>query len=238
MAVEDIGKLGGDEPGREIATGFAVCRAAADKIDEARQAGRFPIVLAGNCLTAVGSVAGEAADSIIWIDQHGDLNTPETSTTGFLDGMALATILGMCWHPLAAMVPGFSAIDPSRCLLMGVRDLDQAEKDLLAKSPIITGTCAEAADTVERLRSAGARRAHLHIDLDVHNPDELQVNRYAHDGGPNPEQLRKAVCGLARGVPVVGVTITAYDPAFDAKGDVPPVVGELLDEFLATLEQI
>ena len=61
VLVEDIGKVG-DAQEREIATGFAVCAAVAAKVRAARDAGRFPIVLAGNCLTAAGAVAGEAAE--------------------------------------------------------------------------------------------------------------------------------------------------------------------------------
>src|SRR3954452_12224650 len=58
VLVEDIGKVG-DAQEREIATGFAVCRAVAGKVRSACDDGRFPIVLAGNCLTAAGAVAGE-----------------------------------------------------------------------------------------------------------------------------------------------------------------------------------
>ncbi|RUW47315.1 arginase family protein, partial [Mesorhizobium sp. M8A.F.Ca.ET.021.01.1.1] len=94
VTVEDIGRVGDDQE-REIATGFAVCNAVSGEVRIARDRGRFPIVLAGNCLTSAGAVAGEGADAIIWADQHGDLNTPETSVYGFLDGMALSTVLGL-----------------------------------------------------------------------------------------------------------------------------------------------
>jgi arginase len=237
VVVEDIGEVG-DAQRREIATGFAVCKAVATKVDLARDDERFPIVLAGNCLTAAGAVAGDAADSIIWIDQHGDLNTPETSAYGFLDGMALATTLGLCWRPMTAAIPGFLAIDPSRCMLVDARDLDPDEKRLLDRLPIIRAQCADALDKVEKLKAAGAARAHLHLDLDVQDPDVLQVNRYAQPGGPSPDQLRQLVCGLARSIPIIGVTVSAYDPAFDPKADVPPVVGELIADFLAAIERI
>ncbi|AZO64978.1 MULTISPECIES: arginase family protein [unclassified Mesorhizobium] len=237
VVVEDIGEVG-DAQRREIATGFAVCRAVATKVDLARDDERFPIVLAGNCLTAAGAVAGNAADSIIWVDQHGDLNTPETSAYGFLDGMALATTLGLCWRPMTSAIPRFQAIDPSRCMLVDARDLDPDEKRLLDTLPIIRTQCADALDNVGKLKAAGAVRAHLHLDLDVHDPDVLQVNRYAQPGGPNPDQLRQLACGLARSIPIVGVTLSAYDPAFDAKGEVPPIVGQLLGDFLAALERI
>ncbi|UVC15964.1 arginase family protein [Mesorhizobium onobrychidis] len=237
VIVEDIGEVG-DAQRREIATGFAVCRAVATKVDMARDDERFPIVLTGNCLTAAGAVAGDTADSIIWIDQHGDLNTPETSAYGFLDGMALATTLGLCWRPMTSAIAGFQAIDPSRCMLVDARDLDPDERRLLETLPIIRAQWADALDNVGKLKAAGAAQVHLHLDLDVHDPDVLQVNRYARPGGPNPEELRQLVCGLAKSIPIVGVTLSAYDPAFDAKGEVPPVVGQLLGDFLAALGRI
>lgn len=237
VKVGDIEKVG-DDQGREIATGFAVCNAVAAKVGQAREQGRFPVVLAGNCLTAAGAVAGEAADSILWIDQHGDLNTPETSKTGFLDGMALASVLGQCWQPMTRVIPGFNVVEPSRCMLIGTRDLDAAESRLLEKLPIVRAKCAEAPERVAKLKAVGATRAHLHVDLDVHDPESLQVNRYAEPGGPDPEQLRQAVCGLARSIPIVGITLSAYDPAFDPSGEVPPVVGQLLVDLLAALERI
>ncbi|TIS72728.1 MAG: arginase family protein, partial [Mesorhizobium sp.] len=107
VEVRDIGKVVEDEQEREIGTGFAVCNVVSGEVRIALDNGRFPIVLAGNCLTSAGAVAGEGADAIIWADQHGDLNTPETSTSGFLDGMALATALGLCWRRMAAQIPGF-----------------------------------------------------------------------------------------------------------------------------------
>ncbi|TPL11671.1 arginase family protein [Mesorhizobium sp. B2-4-14] len=235
VVVEDIGKVGDDQE-REIATGFAVCNAVSGEVRIAIDRGRFPIVLAGNCLTSAGAVAGEGADAIIWADQHGDLNTPETSMYGFLDGMALATVLGLCWRPMAGSIPGFKPIDPQRCVLVNARDLDPAEKKLLETLPVIQTECPGWAQATEKLKAAGAERVHMHIDLDVHDPNDLQVNRYVTPGGPNPEQLRDAACAMALSVPVVGITVSAYDPAFDAQGDVPPMVGQLLNDLIATIE--
>jgi len=237
VEVDEIGQIG-DQQRREIATGFAVCRAVAEKVGDSIAEGRFPIVLAGNCLATAGAVAGERADSIVWADQHGDFNTPETSIHGFLDGMALATIVGLCWRAMAAQIPGFKPIDPARCLLVDARDLDPAERKLIESLPVHRARCGDALGEVAKMRAAGAGRAHLHIDLDVHDPNTLQVNRYATPGGPSPEDLRRMACGVARSIPVAGVTISAYDPAFDPTSDVPPLVGELLNELLAALERI
>ncbi|RWA67075.1 arginase family protein [Mesorhizobium sp.] len=236
VAVHDIGKVSDDEQEREIATGFAVCNAVSGEVRIALDNGRFPIVLAGNCLTSAGAVAGEGADAIIWADQHGDLNTPDTSTSGFLDGMALATVLGLCWWRMAAQIPGFKPIDPARCVLVNARDLDPAEQGLLETLPIIRTECPDWAGAAEKLKAAGAERIHMHIDLDIHDPEELQANRYTTPGGPAPDEVRAAVCGLAGPLTVAGLTISAYDPAFDPKGDVPPLVGELVVDLLSTME--
>jgi arginase len=235
--VQDIGKVG-DEQGREIATGFAVCRSAAPLVQAARDEGRFPIVFAGNCLTASGAVAGEGADSVVWFDQHGDLNTPETSAYGFLDGMALASLLGMCWRPMTSAIPGFRPIEPARCLLVDARDLDPDEEVLLGRSPIIRASCEEAPEQARKLLAAGATRTHLHLDLDVHDPSVLHVNRYARPGGPHPDELRRVICEIARVLPLSGLTVTAYDPAVDEKAEVPTAVQRLLVDFLAALESV
>ncbi|BCG76929.1 arginase family protein [Mesorhizobium sp. 113-3-3] len=235
VAVEDIGRVGAEQE-REIATGFAVCNAVSGEVRIAIDRGRFPIVLAGNCLTSAGAVAGEGADAIIWADQHGDLNTPETSIYGFLDGMALATVLGLCWRPMASAIPGFKPIDPSRCVLVNARDLDPAEKELLETLPVIRTECPDVGQATQKLHAAGAKSVHMHLDLDVHDPKALQANRYTTSGGPSPEQLRDAACAMALAVPVVGITVSAYDPAFDARADVPPLVGQLLNDLIATIE--
>ncbi|BCG69309.1 arginase [Mesorhizobium sp. 113-1-2] len=235
VAVEDIGRVGAEQE-REIATGFAVCNAVSGEVRIAIDRGRFPIVLAGNCLTSAGAVAGEGADAIIWADQHGDLNTPETSVFGFLDGMALATVLGLCWRPMASAIPGFKPIDPSRCVLLNARDLDPAEEQILNTLPVIRTECAGVAQATQKLQAAGAKSVHMHLDLDVHDPKDLQANRYVTSGGPSPEQLRDAACAMALAIPVVGITVSAYDPAFDAQADVPPQVGKLLNDLIATIE--
>jgi arginase len=236
LLVQDIGKVG-DAQEREIATGFAVCKAVAAKVRSACDDGRFPVVLAGNCLTAAGAVAGDGADSIVWFDQHGDINTPETSSYGFLDGMALSSVLGLCWRPMTATTPGFQAIDPARCVLADARDLDPGERLLLDQLPISHVPCDKVIAQANALAAGGAIRTHLHLDLDVHDPSILRANKYATPGGPSPDQVRTAVCGIARSIPLAGMTITAYDPTFDPDNKMPAAVKSLLVEFLAALEQ-
>ncbi len=99
-------------PPAEIRTAFELARRLATAVRSARTAGHFPLVLSGNCNTAVGTLSGltPARRATFWFDAHGDCNTPETTTTGFLDGMGLAMTMGLCWHHLGATVPGFQPV--------------------------------------------------------------------------------------------------------------------------------
>ena len=114
VAVEEIGEIGKGLDDREIATGFAVCKAVAQKVGRQPRAGPVSGRAGGQLPDHMRRGGRRGADSIIWFDQHGDINTPETSTYGFLDGMALATALGLCWRPMANAIPGFRPVDPPR----------------------------------------------------------------------------------------------------------------------------
>jgi arginase len=107
----------------EVGTSFAVARRIAESVRQAVSSGAFPLVLAGNCLSCVGTLGGLGAPSpaIIWLDAHGDFNTPETTVSGFLDGMALATAVGRCWGKLAATIPGFCPVPEKQVVLVGAR---------------------------------------------------------------------------------------------------------------------
>ena len=139
-------------------------------VREACEKGRLPIVLAGNCGTAVGTLAGlPASTAVAWFDAHGDFNTPETTTSGFLDGTAVAIITGRCWKQLAETV-GFRAIPDERVFLIGTRDLDSLEGQLLADSNIDVIEPEKIRSKLARtLNSVGqhADQIYVHPDLDV-----------------------------------------------------------------------
>ena len=207
----------------EIQTSFELMRMLSAAVREARESGRFPIVLAGNCNTAVGTLAGLGAQStgVAWFDAHGDFNTPETTRSGFLDGTAVAIITGRCWTQLAATVPEFAPIPDDRVCLIGTRDLDSLESALLDESSV---------DIVEpgQLRSSLARvlekiREHVdsiyvHLDLDVLDSAVAAANSYAISGGLTLEDLDHALAQIAARFRIAGLTLSAYDPAVDTFG--------------------
>ena len=103
-------------PGRfkhEIGAYFALQDAVARHVRRAVRQGDFPFVLGGNCGCVLGSAAGIGLGEhggVIWFDAHGDMNTPETSASGFLDGMSMAVLTGQCWATLATLVTAVRGI--------------------------------------------------------------------------------------------------------------------------------
>ncbi|MFZ5633836.1 MAG: arginase family protein [Bacillota bacterium] len=89
---------------------------------------RFPLVLAGNCITSVGTLAGimKRPIGIVWFDAHGDFNTPETSQSGFLDGMALSTAVGLCHETIWESLQN-KPVSELHVVHVGGRDFDKEE---------------------------------------------------------------------------------------------------------------
>ena len=216
----------------EAAAGFALARTLAERVRAAHEGGRRPLVLAGNCLSSLGTTAGVAGDdlAVVWLDAHGDLETPETSTSGFVDGMALAALMGRCWRSLAASVPGFRPLPGHRAVLVGARDLSDAERALVADAGV-TWVRADAlgalAPALGALADSGARRVYLHVDLDVHDPAELPVNSYPAPGGLTRAAVRDVVRQVAARFEISAAAMTAYDPSCDPRGLVVEAVREL-----------
>ncbi len=90
----------------EISTTFGLLRAIAHQVGVASNQGRFPLTLAGNCHSTVGALGGIESNKygLVWFDAHGDFNTPETTTTGFMDGMPVAMAVGHCWKALTSSI--------------------------------------------------------------------------------------------------------------------------------------
>lgn len=206
----------------EIATAFELMRMLSRGVREAVDDDSLPIVLVGNCNTAVGTLAGLGPDTgVAWFDAHGDFNTPDTTATGFLDGTGLATVTGRCWTTLAATVPGFEPVPDQAVCLIGARDIDPAEGDLLRQSSV---GVVPVDDLRTALRPALARvaehvdRIYVHIDLDVLDSGVARANSYAIGGGLTLDDMQYALNELAGAFKIAGVALSAYEPDADADG--------------------
>jgi arginase len=207
----------------EIAAAFELAGAVANAVAAAIVAGAFPLVLSGNCgPAALGCVGGlQGRTSVVWFDAHGDFNTPETTTSGFLDGMSLATVTGRCWRNLAREIPGFAAISERKVTQVGVRNLDEDEAVALHASEIRhvhVPMLRQELPTALADPSLAGETAYLHVDLDVLDPSEGRMNRFSEPAGLGLSDLRWAIATIAEGTLVRAASLTAFDPASDATG--------------------
>jgi arginase len=224
--------------GNEVQTCIAIDAALAAEARLAREAGDTLVVLSGNCHACLGTLGATGNDvSIIWFDAHGDLNTPQTTGSGFFDGMALATALGWAWRGLTTRIGGFAPIDEGHVLLVGGRDLDAGEREHLVRSrvrhfqPPALASSAETYETFDATLAtvASPRAAYVHLDLDVLDPTELAANEYAVPGGVSIAWLEAALQAVSRRHDIVAIGVTSYDPAYHDADAVAAVVKRLLD---------
>lgn len=221
----------------EIASAVEIQRWLAARVEAARGDGAFPLVLAGNCMTAVGTIAGLQSRSrrvpgVCWFDAHADFNTPETTESGFLDGMALATLTGHCWQRLTKSVPGFRPIPESQVLLFGTRNVDGGERTALEAGEIhwlkSLGDAPLASQTLGTLRERFGE-VYLHIDLDVLDESEGRANSYASKGGLTRERLQTLVQEISASFHVGAAALTAYDPSCDPEAHIPVIAREIVN---------
>jgi len=208
--------------------------AVAAAVEAAVRDDSFPLVVAGNCNAAVGVRAGlqrgGAADAaLVWLDAHGDFNTPATTETGYLDGMPLAMLCGRAHREAVKNELGSEPLDETAVVHAGGREFDRREEALLAASGVrvvqggdlrdsgpavaldpVLGKLAE-----ERRPADGPPPAHLHVDLDVLDPAAAPGVAFPSPHGLTAAQLLEAVDLVRRRFALAAVTVASFTPSRD-----------------------
>jgi len=172
----------GDESARFLPQILELCDRVATLVADARRKGETPLVLGGDHSVALGSLVGMASahgqGGVVWLDAHGDLNTPESSPTGNVHGMVLAAALGLGGSAFAREGWTLPAVESGRLALVGVRSLDQGERELLKRldAKVFTMTDLDRIGIERCMREAiahasGAAFLHVSLDLDVVDPE-------------------------------------------------------------------
>ena len=169
-----------EQPQHYLPSIATVCRATYETVRRAVADGHIPLLLGGDHTLAIGSIGGSSHDAptgLIWIDAHGDFNTPRTTLTGNIHGMTLALLLGDGYPELVdAGRPG-PKLRPEDVVMIGVRDLDPEERERLRASGITVytmrdvderGIGAVTREALERLEHR--ERLHVSLDMDALDP--------------------------------------------------------------------
>ena len=235
-------------PGRfvtEVGGGIEAMRRTADAVTAAGRA--TSVVLAGNCGASVGVMAAHARAGrrvgVLWLDAHGDLQTPETTTSGFFDGMGLALLTGRCWRALASTIPGFLPVPDEAVALVGGHDLEPAEESLLRSSgmtwvpPARVRAADGAVQEVFTRLAAHVEALHVHVDLDVLDTSVGRANGYAAPGGLDGDEVRAVLRAAASRLPLASATLASWDPAYDVDGRVLSTALDVLQEIGGALAE-
>ena len=168
---------------------LAACTQVAEHTRGALEAGEWPLVIGGDHSIAMGTVSGVSAHlkamdrklGVIWFDAHGDMNLPETSPSGNVHGMPLAHLLGYGSTELSTILGAHPAVDARHVVLIGIRDIDDLERDFIRESGVTAFTMRE----IDQLgMSEVAARAlaivndstagfHVSFDLDGCDPEVI-----------------------------------------------------------------
>jgi arginase len=218
--------------GARLARMGALHRALAAEVRDALAAGRRPVSIAGDCCAALGVMAGVQAvglePTLIWLDAHGDFNTPESTPSGFLGGMPLAMAVGLGDQTLPAAA-GLRPWPASRVILSDARDLDPGERDNVANAAIT-----HLPDVTSLLRPGVLPDGplYVHFDADIIDPADAPATNYPAPGGPSAETVRDVLRALAATDRVVAISFTLWEPELDPDGRTRAVVQGAMNTLL------
>jgi arginase len=180
-------------------------QAVADAVARAAR----PLLLSGDCPAALGAVAGlqrrHSDLAVVWLDAHGDFNTPAITISGYLGGMALAMLTGRAPEPFGDAL-GLRPVADTHVVLADARDLDPAERDALTGSRV-RRVAADPAAIAAALDGLGRTPVFLHLDIDIIDSTELPGLRFPSGPGPSVAQIEECLAAVCATGDVVAASI-------------------------------
>jgi arginase len=232
----------GDEKARYLGQILDLCDRLSALVAEAAGRGALPLVLGGDHSVALGSLVGMAkargaAGGVVWVDAHGDLNTPETSPTGNVHGMVLAAALGLAGDAFRHDGWPLPAVESGKVALVGVRSLDDGERELLRTLDAKVFTMSE----VDRMgvepcmrealaHAAGAGFLHVSLDMDVVDPDYAPGVGTPVRGGLSYREAHLAMETAAESGLIDSMDVVEVNPILDREN----ATGQLAVELVAS----
>jgi arginase len=225
---EQIEPPAADEPLRYLQPIVGVVRDLAQQVRDVISSNTLPIILGGDHSLSIGSVAGVAHNrriGVIWLDAHGDYNTPETTPSGNIHGMGLAVLTGRGHPMLTGLIGRIPVLRPGDAALVGVRNLDDGERELLRTSDVRVFTMHDidrrgmAAVMEEAILhvSAGTSGFHLSFDLDVLDPHEAPGVGTPVLGGITYREAHLAMELIAASGRLISLDLVEVNPILDTR---------------------
>jgi arginase len=229
----------GDERVRYLKEILLTCARVADVVASARESGRLPLVLGGDHSVAIGTLGGLARvagpGGVLWIDAHGDLNRPETSPSGNVHGMVLAAAMGLAGTMFEDAGWPVPSVEPSRVALVGVRSLDDAERQLLRELNATVFTMSDIdrlgiehaiRESLERISGPGF--VHVSLDLDALDPDVAPGVGTPVRGGLSYREAHLAMELVAESGLMTSLEAVEVNPILDRENETARLAVELV----------
>ncbi len=221
------------------------CARTADVVEKTLAEGMTPVILGGDHSVAAGSVSGVSEYyrrqnqkiGLIWIDAHADINTPQTSPSGNVHGMPVAALLGLGPEPLANIFDYSPKVDPGNVVIVGVRDIDPAEKENIRRAGISEVYTMRDIDergmrTVmeEALRAAGRGTAGYHVSLDMDwiDPEDAPGVGTPVRGGATYREAHLAMEIIADHGRMLALEVVEVNPVIDEHNRTADLAVELI----------
>jgi arginase len=228
-----------DEKVRYLPEVKATCTRVARLVEIACREGYVPLVLGGDHSVALGTLGGlsraRGLGGVLWIDAHGDLNTPETSPSGNVHGMVLAAVLGLGGSAFESDEWTLPAVEPSRVALVGVRALDEGERARLRELNARVYTMSDVDRIgVERCvreslaHIAGPGFLHVSLDMDVVDPDVAPGVGTPVRGGLSYREAHLALELVAESGLADAVEVVEVNPILDRENETAALAVELV----------